>query len=277
MLFCKKHFSVTQFYPIHDEPTMFACSQWQQDKSRPNLIYLMYRCAVAVTFLVTWILSIVKDKDGGSKWPIFLTNWGYTMCTLQALIALGMLSTWILVPNLKEKAFKVYPLYWVLHTVATPLAFGITFMYWIVIYDAKRMPFNAMNYFVHGNNSILMMIDLWMVAHPIRILHFVYPAVCGVTYTIFSVIYYSAGGTGTNKEEPKCIYRILDWDRPLSTALTCVGVTIFLICLHFLVYLVTKLKISVYQKCCSAKSDESYMAETKAHPAAYVNEGMSND
>lgn len=52
-----------------------------------------------------------------------------------------------------------------------------------------------MNYFVHGNNSLLMMIDLWIVCNPVRILHFLYPVIFGLFYVIFSVIYYFAGGT----------------------------------------------------------------------------------
>ncbi|KAJ8918719.1 hypothetical protein NQ315_015039 [Exocentrus adspersus] len=280
--FCQKHFTLKQFYPVHDDPYIFIYSQWQRNKSKPNLLYLTYRTVIALLFLITWLISIMRESNGGI-WPIFLTNWGYTVCTAQALMAFGMLAIYVLAPrfpnfpNLREKTMKAaYPVYWVLYTIGTPLAFGITFMYWVVIYDARKMTFDAMNYFVHGNNSIMMMLDLWMVAHPIRILHFVYPAVLGFAYTIFSIIYFVEGGIA--KDGSKCIYRILDWDKPLSTALTCVGVTVFLVFLHCMAFLVYKLRITLYERCCSPKQEapSEDLTETRRQ-AAYVNEAMSHD
>ncbi|XP_018568774.1 protein rolling stone-like [Anoplophora glabripennis] len=278
--FCQKHFTLKQFYPVHDDPHTFIYSQWQRDKSKPNLLYLTYRTIMALLFLVTWLITIFRESEGGI-WPIFLTNWGYTVCTTQAVMAFGILATYVLaprfkkLPNLRENTLKAYPVYWVLYTIATPLAFGITFMYWVVIYDAKKMTFDAMNYFVHGNNSIMMMIDLWIVSQPTRILHFVYPAVLGIMYTIFSIIYYVEGGT--TKDGSKCIYKILDWEKPMPTALTCLGVTVFLILLHLVVFLIYKVRITLYERCFSSKQDTpSGLTETKRQ-AAYVNEGMSHD
>jgi hypothetical protein len=63
-----------------------------------------------------------------------------------------------------------------------------------VIVTGSSMGFDAMNFFVHANNSVLMMIDLFVVAHPIRLLHCCYPIVFGICYAVFSVIYYAAGG-----------------------------------------------------------------------------------
>lgn len=52
-----------------------------------------------------------------------------------------------------------------------------------------------MNLIVHAFNSIVMFIDLCIVAHPIRLLHCYWTILLGTCYVIFSVVYYLAGGT----------------------------------------------------------------------------------
>lgn len=54
---------------------------------------------------------------------------------------------------------------------------------------------NATNILTHAFNSIVMFIDIWIVAYPIRLLHFVQPISFGLVYLLFSGIYYLAGGT----------------------------------------------------------------------------------
>lgn len=87
--------------------------------------------------------NTIIDEGYSAKWMIYLTNWGYTMCTFQAILLAGILSACILskrlrsMPNLAENALKLYKIYWVTNTIATPIAFGITAMYWSVIYNRK--------------------------------------------------------------------------------------------------------------------------------------------
>lgn len=52
-----------------------------------------------------------------------------------------------------------------------------------------------MNIFVHGINSVLMMADLFVVAHPVRLLHCYWPFSFAMFYIVFNIIYYLAGGT----------------------------------------------------------------------------------
>jgi hypothetical protein len=61
---------------------------------RVHLVYLTYRWFLAILFLATMIFSICDPghttKNSGLqyfiKWPIYLTNWGYTVCTMQAIL-----------------------------------------------------------------------------------------------------------------------------------------------------------------------------------------------
>lgn len=75
------------------------CFQWQSGL-RVHLVYLTYRWFLAILFVSTMIFSICdtghSTKHSGlryiSKWPIYLTNWGYTVCTTQAVLGAWLLT-----------------------------------------------------------------------------------------------------------------------------------------------------------------------------------------
>lgn len=123
--------------------------QWQRDKTKPNIIYLIYKTAITLYLCITWALSVSDFKKSNltaafrAKYLVYLTNWGYTMCTIQALTCLLMLSVSMIStklkthPSLQDKILKLYKFYRLINVIATPVAFGITIMYWSVIYDGK--------------------------------------------------------------------------------------------------------------------------------------------
>ncbi|EFA11216.1 protein rolling stone [Tribolium castaneum] len=284
----KKNCSLKQLSLEHDEPITFVVSQWQREP-KPSVVYLVYRWIVALFFFITFVLSIwdFKHPDADSsfkaKWLIYLTNWGYTTCTLQSLISAIILSICVLAPrlrsrpNLQSSTLKFYKLYWVLNVIATDIAFGITILYWSLIYDEKVMDFDAMNFFVHANNSVLMMIDLFVVAHPIRLLHCCYPVVFGICYAVFSVIFYAAGGI--SREGQVYIYNILDWRKPGTTTVICLAVLAFIVIVHISCWGLHKFRIWTHSKCLpEAGADcNGLNKEEKDTKGAYVNEGIAND
>ena len=90
-----------------------------------------------------------------------------------------------------------------------------------------------LNVFLHGINTVSCVIDIMITARPIRIHHFYLAIIFGVYYTIFSAVYWAAGGTGLclkrceklpeNSKlsflDPSCpvtcdpyIYPILNWE-----------------------------------------------------------------
>ncbi|CAH0562725.1 unnamed protein product [Brassicogethes aeneus] len=270
----------------HDDPKIFTVSQWQHDKSKPGIIYLIYRIVIALFLFVTWLLSVIDYKNSNltaefrAKYLIYLTNWGYTTCTLQALVCLVMVAGSVLSsklkshPTIEKKVLKLYKFYRLLNVIATPVAFAITSMYWSVIYDASTMTFDEMNFFVHGSNSIFMMIDLMVVAHPVIFMHFIYTSIFGITYATFTLIYYLCGGT--SREGNVYIYTILNWDNPGTTVLTCLGVLVFLIALHCLTWALQKLR-RISEKGEKSIVDDKTKETTKKKHQGYVNEGMAND
>ncbi|XP_018569577.1 protein rolling stone-like isoform X2 [Anoplophora glabripennis] len=216
--------SSSNFKPFHHEPILFVVSQWQFNKQQPGLIYLIYRTAVVVFLLTTWGMSFVFDV---SYWPIFLTNWGYTLATLQAtfgfvLSCATVLSKAFSARNIHDIFLRLYPVYWVLHQMAVPISFMITIIFWSLLYE-----------------------NLWIIGHPIRILHFVYPLIFGICYVIFSVAYYFHD---INRGGPGYLYFMLDWGKPYQTTLVVLGIGLLIIVLHLFSFLIHTLKLLLHNK-----------------------------
>jgi hypothetical protein len=101
----------------HITPTYCTFSftiQWQKNAG-VNTTYFVYRWAFAILFLSVWIWSFISAAQQNtptenflSKWPIYLTNWGYTLCTAQALLAVGLIAQQLI----KEKTTGAYSPVW---------------------------------------------------------------------------------------------------------------------------------------------------------------------
>lgn len=69
--------------------------QWQTSVYVPS-IFLIYRWVFGGIFLITAIGSVIQYVDNneaqGLKWLVYLTHWGYMICTAQALLAAGLVT-----------------------------------------------------------------------------------------------------------------------------------------------------------------------------------------
>ncbi|KAJ8925730.1 hypothetical protein NQ315_009578 [Exocentrus adspersus] len=248
----KEHFSFKKLKLVHDAPILFVVSQWQADKTKPGILYLIYRTIIVGFLLTTWAMSLNTPK-----YPIFLTNWGYTLATAQSV--LGFILSYGTVISLKfnyPKAhdifLKLYPIYWILHEIALSFAFMITIIFWTVLYNGTF--FTATNFFVHGSNSIVLFIDLWIIAHPIHIPHYLYLFIFGQIYILFTVAYYyldtNTGGSGI-------IYFILDWNRPFQTILMDLAISFLVLLLHVTSFGIHQIKILTHARMCTRNTSQS--------------------
>jgi hypothetical protein len=64
-------------------------------------------------------------------------------------------------------------------------------------------------------------LDLFIVARPAKLLHFLHPLLFGLWYLTFSVLYWAVGGT--DPEGHHWIYPMVDWDRQALALGTDVG------------------------------------------------------
>lgn len=65
---------------------------------------------------------------------------------------------------------------------------------------------------MHGGNSLIMVVELALTAHPLRAAHALYGASAGLAYGIFSAFYWAVGGT--DRIGKSAIYPALDWNKP---------------------------------------------------------------
>ncbi|XP_065165988.1 protein rolling stone-like isoform X2 [Atheta coriaria] len=255
----RKRLDISSMSFKHEDPTIFARSQWQRKKD-PNAFYLAYRVVITTYLVIAWILSMI-DSDNlhepyifHLKWLIYLTNWGFTCCVLQALVCTIMLvaryakmrrgglnSDPDLVPNV-----RLYKIYWFCFTISVDLGIAITLLYWIVIFNPDKMEIDYLNILVHCTNSIAMVIELSVVAHPVRLGHFYVPVTSGFVYTLFSFFYYLAGGT-SRVDEPY-IYPPVDWRKPGQALLVCFGACILLMVIHVVTYGAYRLRLAIAKR-----------------------------
>lgn len=89
---------------------------------------------------------------------------------------------------------------------------------------------DALNLMFHAFNSVFMVIDLFLVAHPFRLLHCYWPLLITMCYVVFSFIYYESGGT--DRFDRPFVYPLLDWRVPKRTAVSSVFGLVFVLIVH---------------------------------------------
>jgi len=89
-----------------------------------------------------------------------------------------------------EKLPWYHVINWLLFAVASTSAFEITIFYAVLIAPGRSLEenLNPTTFHIHVINSVLLLIDIFMVAFPTRFLHFIYTMIYGVLYTLFLLI-----------------------------------------------------------------------------------------
>lgn len=67
--------------------------------------------------------------------------------------------------------------------------------YFFPLYIPEINKVDAVNLMVHVFNSVIMLIDLMIVGHPIKLTHAYWTMGIGLAYSIFSLVYFLSGGT----------------------------------------------------------------------------------
>ncbi|XP_066146028.1 protein rolling stone-like isoform X2 [Euwallacea fornicatus] len=178
---------------------------------------------------MTFLIYTINEKMNKLGWRDHL-NIKLTHSNPQIFITSQILDN----PKAAVAVLKLYWFYWMLNIMATTIAFTITLIYWTLIYQTGV--WSTMNFMAHGMNSILMFFDLCIVAHPIRILHFLYPIVFAVIYLTFTGIYYACGGLDSNGSP--YIYPILKWDNIGFTCKYAAFILVVIIIIHIMTWVV---------------------------------------
>lgn len=67
-------------------------------------------------------------------------------------------------------------------------------------------------------NTIFVVLNIMIASYPVRLLHFIYPALYAIVYILFNLIYYLCDGTDFDGSD--VTLQGLDWGDALPTAIT---------------------------------------------------------
>ncbi|XP_068150984.1 protein rolling stone-like [Drosophila tropicalis] len=249
----KEEFQRSKFSLHHDEPGVFCRSQWQRgDRS---LIWLLYRWFLAAFFGTGVIMSLSNSFDNG-RWFVFLTDWGFTLCFYACAYGAIVATIYFIKPSYFAPGSWSLKIYWISHYTTTVLAFLITLVFWSALYPSMPgMADDIYNIWAHATNTAFMLLDCFIVAFPTRLMHFIYPFIVGLTYGLFSLIYYLAG-----VKQP--IYFILDWSDPgLAIGTICVCI-VLVSCFCILVFWIYIFRRWLHGRC--VKPEVTVTMETRA-------------
>nr|XP_054767521.1 protein rolling stone-like [Lytechinus pictus] len=154
-----------------------------------------------------------------------------------------------------------FKLTWVLLNINVAIAPLVSIIYWALLHDYSnddddsRDPLgDGINVNVHGMNSVLILLDLFVSAYPLRIVHIIYCIIYSLTYALFSLIFWAAGGVDPYGN--RYIYPILNWeDIPGLTCAYMLGLAVILFVVQCVMYGLYRLRVFLAGSCCRLSQD----------------------
>lgn len=182
--------------------------QWQ--RSDRSLAYVWYRWIVAVFYTFSFVNSVISSImiNEASVMFIFLSRWNLLGSAVATLLGAYLASCYYYDRD-KMATRGTFPIkfYWFISNNSVVTAFVVSTVYWTLL--SHEGPKDLNNFLMHTTNSIGLLIDVFIVRHPHRVSHLVYPMACGASYMLFTIIYTFFGGV--DHEGRNFVYPILDW------------------------------------------------------------------
>jgi len=136
----------------------------------------------------------------------------------------------------QDRIKSLYKLQWFLYNIAATMSVGVTLYYWTFDYTGTGISLSDLN--VHILNAVFMVVEHIFSSMPWRILHVVYPMLFTILYTKVTVFYWMY-------VDGQPMYAVLDYsNRPgLAALLVFGGLFVVLPAIHFLLYLIYRLRL----------------------------------
>ncbi|XP_013177200.1 PREDICTED: protein rolling stone-like isoform X2 [Papilio xuthus] len=256
--------------PGDERPELFA-------RSWLGLWAVYWRVPIFLWSLITIIWSTAAFWGSVDKYMLYMTHWGLLLILVESFFGVIVaLKEDRYLPGLPEPihtdattpdygsfvgslknentkgAFPWYvKVYWVLYNITIPVAFLITVFYWSILNTAIKKvnyaPNPTLDVMLHGVNSLVMLAELFLSAHPSRLLHVMQPLYFGVVYLIFTIVYYDAGGL--DPWGHVFIYPVIDWSKPEQTLVVASLTGLFLVLMHVLTVGVATSRDIIARRC----------------------------
>ncbi|XP_071804654.1 uncharacterized protein [Asterias amurensis] len=139
---------------------------------------------------------------------------------------------------------------WFLQSMAFTSGLFVALNFYILVFNPATDTLSAYNFHVHGVNLIIIVIDILLVATPMRVLHAIYPMTMAFIFFIFTLIYQKAGGL--NEFGGTAIYQnYLDWGAAPTTSAVVMMLTVFVAgpILHLIWYALYRIRLAVSKRC----------------------------
>ncbi|CAG5134972.1 unnamed protein product [Candidula unifasciata] len=252
---CREEFQYQNLCFHETKPYKFTRSQWRISQET----YILWRLFWALWHFA-WLafsiqLNTIEERYSGEqiKWLIYLSNWSYAILTAQSCLHTGIICYIYVVKkeDMVEENIQWYlKVLWLLTTFGFDSAILVTALYWTLVFDGAIKTFLTVA--THAINSVYVLMDIFLIAAPVRLLHIVYPIMYGLAYTLFTFMYHIYGGT--NKKSEPFIYKPLDWSK-LHSALTVSLGSVFVgvPAVHLLQFGLYALRLHILEtsKCCN--------------------------
>ena len=141
-------------------------------------------------------------------------------------------------------------LLWVIHDMISGAAPVVSIIYFAALYPSvleenPELAASALDINIHGINSVIMVLENFVAAIPVRLLHIIYPMIYGLVYVAWSVIYFYM-----DPENNVLYVKLLDWNYPEITIPVILGVLFLMMPLIQLFWFgCYRLRLTIFQKC----------------------------
>ncbi|CAF4796098.1 unnamed protein product [Pieris macdunnoughi] len=211
--YSRKSFSLSNLWVLSNEKLSdFYLTSWQKGESPIPMLVMRFMLAAAAAGIFAWSVY----SGASPYWFIFLTNWGVLLVFLMTLsgLSVSLVATLKKLPDISEGNLPWYvSTYWLTYNIALIISLIITGLYWILLYNPEKDEELDKSFWLdlstHGFNSCIVFSEFLLSRTPLRFVHIYQPIAVGLWYSIFSGIYYAAGGTDSLGNP--FIYEILDW------------------------------------------------------------------
>jgi len=212
---CKNEIKLSNIYLTLDDSRFFYKSQWSKNWKS----YLLYR-TVVFCYMISWLiyqLVYEAEREILYKYMHFFTNIQVLCINLYFLVSLLVALYGVsCVRNLD--ALEATPSRWfhkitlLLHTLCFNASLVTILLFWTLLASNSDRPLvTPINFHVHGVTLLLMIIDLFVIKLPVRLLHFVYTSVLGLLYVLYTFILHVTG-------VQSAVYSFLNWEKSPGNA-----------------------------------------------------------
>ncbi|GAV05869.1 hypothetical protein RvY_15933 [Ramazzottius varieornatus] len=193
----------------------FTHPQWSVFSFRWYLIWKVFIAAYFVIWLGLSIAHFVRQYSELStrvKWLLYLTNWTYLIFLLYLIVTAINVVRELVVKRqrrINRRRTWHFAIQWLLWNVGATATIIVCLVFWAFLVPTDRKTaYSASTVHVHLINAIVIVIDLWVNAMPMQLLHVYQPMIYGAAYATFSGVYFGVQ-KGTGPRNKPYVYPIV--------------------------------------------------------------------